>query len=426
MLGLGIVGAGVARSLAAKAATLHAELGRSVQLQSVLVRDPTKPREAELPPGALTTDPADVLDNPDIDIVVELLGRVHPPYEYICRAIRNGKHVVTANKDVMALHGAEILRLAQEHDVDVYYEASVGGGIPLIGSFRQDLVANEIHQIHAIINGTTNYILTRMESGQVDFDVALSAAQKLGYAESDPTSDVEGVDAAYKLAILASIAFRLQVAPDEIYREGVGSLAAADFRYAREFGYAIKLLAIGKRDGDWVELRVHPTLVAQEHLLADVHDVFNAVHVQGDLIGTALFYGRGAGSAPTSSAIVADIVDSVHNITAGVTNRIPFHHRAGLRLRPIADVVSRAYVRLWVADRPGVLAQIAHVFGDHDISIAACVQKETSTSTQGAEAEIVVLTHPAREADVQRGLRVLADLPVVRRIANHLRIEDLN
>ena len=237
-------------------------------------------------------------------------------------------------------------------------------------------MANEVHQVRAIINGTTNYILTRMAQDGVDFAPALTEAQALGYAESDPTNDVEGIDASYKLAILASLAFRTQVPPEAVYREGITRLRAADFRYARELGYVIKLLAMARRHPDGIEVRVHPTFLPQDVLLADVNGVFNAVYVQGDLVGDVLFYGRGAGAEPTSSAVVADVVDVAHNINAGVANRIPFHYAGRLPVREMALLETRYYVRVWVADRPGVLAQIASVFGDHQISIASCIQKE--------------------------------------------------
>jgi homoserine dehydrogenase len=426
MLGLGTVGGGVARLLSQKAGAISQEIGREIALRRVLVRDPSRTRSADVPRELLTTDPTSILEDPDIDVVVEVMGGISPAGEYVRRAIAAGKHVVTANKDLMATHGVEILQLAKQHGVDVYYEASVGGGIPLIGVFRQDLVANEVRQVHAIINGTTNYILTRMAQDGVDFAPALSEAQSLGYAEPDPTNDVEAIDATYKLAILASLAFRTQVPPDAIYREGITRLRAADFRYARELGYVIKLLAIGRRhatdsgSGE-IEVRVHPSLVPQDFLLADVNGVFNAVHVQGDLVGNVLFYGRGAGAEPTSSAVVADVIDVAHNLNAGVANRIPFHYAGRLPVRPMEALETRYYVRLWVADEPGVLARIAQVFGNHTISIASCIQKETDASA--ASAELVIVTHPAREADMQAAIAELRQLSALRELANMLRIE---
>ena len=424
---MGTVGGGIARLLAQKSAAIAAETGRGIVLRRALVRDASRSRSVELPAGILTTDPAAVLDDAEIDVVVEVMGGISPAHDYVKRAISSGKHVVTANKELMATHGVELLQLAQQHGVDVYFEASVGGGIPLIGVFRQDLVANEVHEIHAIINGTTNYILTRMAQDGADYGPALAEAQQLGYAEPDPTNDVEGIDAGYKLAILASLAFRTNVAPRAIHREGITRLRAADFRYARELGYVIKLLAIGRRHGTAeapeVEVRVHPTLVPHGFLLADVNGVFNAVHVRGDLVGNVLFYGRGAGAEPTSSAVVSDVIDVAHNLNAGVSNRIPFHYAGALPVRAMSALETRYYVRLWVVDRPGVLAKIAQVFGDHRISIASCIQKE-SDSESGA-AELVIVTHRALEADMQAALAEFRSLEIVRELANMLRIEDV-
>jgi homoserine dehydrogenase len=428
LLGFGVVGGGVVRLLSQKAAAIAAETGRSIVVRRVLVRDPSRSRSVALPDGYVTTDPAAILDDPEIDVVVEMMGGVMPAADYIRRAIRNHKHVVTANKEVMATQGVDLLRLAREHGVDVYYEASVGGGIPLIGVFRQDLVANEVHQVRAIINGTTNYILSRMAQDGVDFAPALAEAQALGYAEPDPTNDVEGIDATYKLAILASLAFRTNVSPDAVYRQGITRLRAADFRYARELGYVIKLLAIARRHPatevggtDEIEVRVHPTFVSQDVLLAQVNGVFNAVHVQGDLVGDVLLYGRGAGAEPTSSAVVADLVDVAHNINAGVANRIPFHYAGQLPIRPVHRLQTRYYVRVWVVDRPGVLAQIAREFGDHNISIASCIQKEVDPGA--GSAELVIITHPAREQDMQDAQDALASLDAVREQAAVVRIE---
>ena len=307
LLGLGTVGSGVARVLLTKADALERRIGRAVELRKVLVRDPTRPRSVELS-VPLVTDPNAVLDDPDIDVVVEVMGGEEPARSLILQAVERGKHVVTANKEVMAKHGPDILEAALANNVTVAYEASVGGGIPLIGPFQLDLAANEITSVVGIVNGTTNYILTRMTESGAGFDEALKEAQDLGYAEPDPTNDVEGWDAAYKLAILASLAFGAPVSPEHVHREGITQVSQRDILYAAEMGYRIKLLAIARLVSGQVEARVHPALVHQGSMLASVDGSFNAVEVTGDLIGPALFYGRGAGSEPTASAVVADLI----------------------------------------------------------------------------------------------------------------------
>src|SRR5581483_6876305 len=307
LLGLGVVGSAVAHALVEKGAVLERRVGRPLELRRVLVRDPVKPRPIDT--SLVTTDADAILADPAIDIVVEMMGGEDPAHDYIVRALRSGKHVVTASKEVMAKHGPETLAIAAEHGVEISFEASVGGGIPVIGPFKIDLLANEIHGVQAIINGTTNFILTRMATEGTELGDALSEAQRLGYAEPDPRNDVEGIDAGYKLAILGSLAFHTVVRPSDVYVEGITRLTSADFRYARELGYAIKLLAIARATDGAVELRVHPALVPEAEMLAKVDGVFNAVAVEGDLVGRILFYGRGAGAGPTSSAVVADIID---------------------------------------------------------------------------------------------------------------------
>ena len=423
LLGLGTIGSGVMKTLSEQSARLEKLLGREFVVRRVLVQDAMKTRSVEVDAGLLTTEAADVLEAADIDVVVELMGGIEPAREYMEAALRNGKHLVTANKDVMANHGIELLGLAGDMNLDLFFEASVGGGIPLIGPFRQDLAANEITEIHAIINGTTNYILTRMDQDGAAYETALREAQDLGYAEPDPTNDVEGHDAAYKLAILASLAFGMRVRPDEIYREGIGDLDAIDFVHARSLGYAIKLLAIGKAGPDGVEVRVHPTLVTRDFLLSQVSGVENAVRIRGDLLGHAVFAGRGAGPRPTASAIVADLIDLAHNLNAGVHARVPIRFDGDRQVKPVGDIRSRYYLRIWVADQPGVLAKIGRIFGDTGISIAGLDQKEVDAS-QGA-AELVILTHEAVEANMQDAIRQMKMLDVVNRIDAFLRVEDL-
>ena len=426
LLGLGVVGTAVARTLAEKSDSITHRVGRPIELRRVLVRDPARARPlVDLP---LTSDPDAVLGDPRVQIVVEVLGGEEPAHSYIRRAIEAGKHVVTANKEVMAKHGPELVAAAAAAGVDVAYEASVGGGIPVIGPFKLDLLANDISQVTAIINGTTNYIITRMSQSGLDFATALREAQQAGYAEPDPRNDVEGTDAAYKLAILATLAFHARVHPDDVHSEGITSLSPSDFRYARELGYAIKLLAIGKQTPLGLELRVHPTLLPTSSLLASVDGVFNAVQVDGDLVGRILFYGRGAGAGPTSSAVVADVIDLAQRLPGdpgGRARAVAFQERP---IRPLHDVRSRYYLRLVAADRPGVIAAIANVFGQLQISLASIIQKEDVPAAGpdgngGKYAEIVFMTHEAHEAALQEARRAIADLPAVAQIGSIIRVE---
>jgi len=424
LMGLGVVGGGVAKVLVDKAPVLAEQIGCPLVLRKVkvLATDLDRPQAKEMDRQLFTTDIDDFFTNPDIDIVVEAIGGENPALEYLERAISSGKHVVTSNKEVIAKHGADLLALAQQHEVGLHYEASVGGGIPLITPFQYDLVANKISGIYAIINGTTNYILTRMAKEGVDFASALSRAQELGYAEANPENDVEGIDATYKLAILASLAFRSQVRPDDIYREGITRLTNRDFRYAQELGFAIKLLAIAKQDDRAIEVRVHPVFIPEDSLLANVDGVYNAVLVEGDLVGKVLFFGEGAGASATSSAVIADIVSAAQDIVLGVGSRTRWKLEPGKRIKSMSEVEARYYLRLNVADRPGVLAQISKVLGDHLISIASVIQKEVDNLAQTAE--LVIMTHPAKESAMQPALRLLAQLNVVEEVSNFIRVED--
>ncbi|MCL5960599.1 MAG: homoserine dehydrogenase [Chloroflexi bacterium] len=421
LLGLGTIGYGVARVLQEKRDSVAAQVGRPVVVSKALVRNPEKPRPTDIPAEVLTHNPAEVLDDPEIGIIVEALGGEDPAYAYLRRAIKNGKHVSTANKEVMAKHGPELYRLAAEHGVDLYCEASVGGGIPLIGPFRYALNANGIQQVMAIINGTTNYILTKMAEEGLEFDIALRQAQELGYAEPDPTNDVEGIDSTYKLTILSSLAFHSVIKPEDIYREGISSLSAADFRYAHEMGYVIKLLAIAKQTDGQIEVRVHPTFVPRHWLIGQVRVNFNAVSVTGDLVGEVMFYGQGAGANPTASAIVSDIIDLAQNALKGTSNRPAITFSQDPKLRPMDDVQTRYYLRLQAADQPGALAAIAGVLGEQSISIASVVQKEVDA--QKGQAEVVIVTHLAREASMRKALTTLRALPAIKGIGGFVRIE---
>jgi len=421
LMGLGVVGGGVARVLTDKADILSQQIGCPLFLGRVLEKDRAKGRALSLDPALVTADAESFLAEPDVDIVIELLGGESPAYEYMKRSLQAGRYVVTANKEVMAKHGPELLALARKKGVDILYEASVGGGIPIIAPLKRDFLANDITAVSAIINGTTNYILTRMSRDGQDFAEALRQAQSLGYAEADPTNDIEGIDATYKLAILASLAFHTEVTPDDIYREGITGLTAKDFRYAQEMGYAIKLLAVGKREGNKIQVRVHPVLLAETEPLAKVDGVLNAVQVEGDLIGRAMFQGPGAGSLPTSGAVVADVLSAAHSLAHAGCEPIRSPLRRGLSVKPMAELRTRYYLRVTVADRPGVLAQIANVLGRHQISIATVIQKEADEKAQTAE--LVITTHQAQEKAVQTALKKVAALDVVPEIGSFIRVE---
>jgi len=421
LMGLGVIGSGVAKVLMEKPDALAREAGGRLVLKKILEQDLTKHGSMGFGRDVFTTQSAELLSHPEVDIIVELIGGEHPAFEYIREALTCGKHVVTANKEVMAKHWSDLLAVARKHEVALRYEASVGGGIPLIAPFQEDLAANDISAIYAILNGTTNYILTRMAKEGLDFSVALQQAQELGYAEANPANDIEGVDAAYKLAILATIAFGTEIGPENVYHEGISRLQARDFRYAGELGYAIKLLAVAKRAGNSIEARVHPVFIPEESLLAKVDGVYNAIHVEGDLVGKVIFYGEGAGPSATSSAVVADIINIAQNINrqASTTPKSPFD--SGRTVKPMDQIQTRYYLRMSVTDQPGVLAQISKILGDHSISISSVIQKETDPSTNTAE--IVIMTHPAKERAFQQALRETEHLSVVEDISNFVRVE---
>ena len=424
-MGLGVIGGQVAKVLTEKADILSVQAGYPLVLRKIKVLPCDLDRELarQMPPELFTTDDDEFFNQPGMDIVVEAIGGESPAREYLRRAISNSKYVVTSNKEVIAKHGAELQALAQQNKVGLRYEASVGGGIPLITPFMHDLVANNISGIYAIINGTTNYILTRMAKEGIDFPTALKSAQQLGYAETNPENDIEGIDANYKLAILASLAFQSKIRPDDIHHEGISRIGSRDFRYARELGFAIKLLAIAKQVDNAIEVRVHPVFIPEDSLLAKVDGVYNAILVEGDLIGKVLFYGEGAGPYPTSSAVVADIVASAQDISFGVGNRIKWKPESGKRIKPMSEIKTQYYLRLNCADRPGVLAQISKILGDLKISIASAIQKETDMVAQSAE--LVLMTHPSPEKAMQQALGQIAQLEAVKEVSNFIRVENI-
>ena len=422
LMGLGVIGSGVAKALEERSEAIANQVGCPLRLRRILEKDLAKTRASGMNPDLFTQDAAQVIGDPEIDIVIEVLGGDRPAYDFIKEALGRGKHVITSNKEVMAKHFSEFISLAKENRVDILYEASVGGGIPLIAPFKQDLLANEISAIHAIINGTTNYILTRMASEGLDFSTALAQAQELGYAEADPTNDIEGIDAAYKLSILAALAFHIEVRPEDIHHEGISRLSSHDFRYARELGYEIKLLAIAKeRDGS-IEVRVHPVFLPQGLLLAKVDGVYNAIQVEGDLVGRILFYGQGAGPSPTSSAVLADVIDVAQRLNRGINISPTLKLDPTKRLKPISEIETRYYLRMSTLDRPGVLAQISKILGDNQISISSVIQKETDIASQTAQ--IVLMTYPARESAMQQAMGEIGRLDVVSEVSNFIRVED--
>jgi homoserine dehydrogenase len=420
LIGLGTVGSQVAERILTWRSQLARRAGVDLCLQRVLVRDLTKRRSVEIESDLMTTDPAQLLEDPAVHVVVEVAGGDEPMHGYLERAIRAGKHVVTANKVVMAKHGLELLDLAAEKNVDLYFEAAVGGGIPLISTFRTDLQANRIERLSAVINGTTNYVLGRMGAAGLSLEDAVREAQAAGFAEADPTDDVGGFDATYKLAILGSIAYEIKVRPDDIFREGIEGIEPVDFRYARELGYAIKLIAHTQRHPGRIEARVHPAMVPMDHPLAQVEGANNAVFVEGDLVGQVLLVGQGAGGRPTASAVVGDLIDLARSIRRGVQSRPSFSFDDRVAVIPMGEVMTRAYYRIRVDDRPGVLAAIGQVFAEEGVSISSFIQKDAWV--QDRTAELVVTTHPSSDASLQRARVRMAQLEAVRAVSSFLRV----
>ena len=415
LLGCGNVGAALVDLVRKRADDIEARTGLRLEVARVAVRSTTKERGVELADGVLTHDAAGLVDDPDVDVVVEVIGGIEPARELILAAIKAGKPVVTANKELLANVGAELFTAAENAGVDLLFEAAVGGGIPFIRPLRESLAGEEIRRVMGIVNGTTNYILTRMTEAGVDYADALAEAQGLGYAENDPTADVEGFDAAAKAAIIATIAFGRRVVAGDVYNEGISAITPADIAYAAKMGYVVKLLAIAERHNGALGVRVHPAMVPSSHPLASVRDSFNAVFVEGDAVGELMFYGRGAGGFPTASAVLGDLVDAAVNRHKGGHGSIGTLGKAVLR--PIDEVESAYYLNLDVFDRPGVLAAVAGVFGRHDVSIRSMEQEGL-----GGEARLVFITHMAREASVQATLRDLHHLDAVDRITSVLRV----
>ena len=421
ILGLGVVGSGTVNLLERNRKEIERKVGIPYRIKRIAVREVDKKRSITVDRSLLTSNAYEVVDDPSIDIVCELIGGVEPAKSFVLRALQNGKQVVTANKEMIAKEGHALMELASRKSLDFQFEGSVAGGIPIIQPMKNALGGNQVQEILGIINGTTNYILTKMTQEHADFDAVLREAQAHGYAEADPTSDIEGYDAQYKIAILGSIGFTSRVDVNEVYVEGITRITAADIASAEELGFTIKLVGVAVRVGeDRMQVRVHPALLAKSHPLAATNDVYNAILVKGDPVGDVMFYGRGAGSGPTGSAVVGDIMDVCRNLQFGSTGRIACTCFAHKTMQPIEEVVTRHYLRMTVQDKPKVLAAIANVLGDFDISIESVVQK----ATHDGQAEIVWVTHEAAGLNISGALNRISELPVVTKIANWIRVED--
>ena len=412
IIGFGTVGTGTAKILVQNRKLLRERTGVDINLRRIADLDIKRDRGLKLAKGVLTNNADSLISDPDIHIVVELIGGTTIAKDIMLKAIRNGKHVVTANKALLATHGKEIFRAAEKANVQVGFEASVAGGIPIIKIISEGLVANRIKSIYGIINGTTNYILSKMSDENAEFSDVLKEAQKLGYAEADPTYDIEGIDSAHKISILASLAYGTQFSLKDVYREGISKISSMDIEFARELGYKLKLLAIAKEKNGKVELRVHPTMVPEEFLLSKVDGVFNAVYVDGDAVGSTLYYGRGAGDMPTGSAVVSDIVDISCNMVNKTIGRNPLFSRSenGKNLLKMDDVRSMYFFRFSAIDKPGVLSRISGILGKYNISIASVIQKDRK---EGKAVPLVVLTHAAREKDVRLAVGEINKLHIV-------------
>jgi homoserine dehydrogenase len=418
LLGCGIVGGATARILEAHAPELQQRAGTAIELRKVAVRSLSKPRPIDLPADMWTTDPWEVVKDPEIDVVVEVIGGIEPAKDLILEALNNGKHVVTANKELLANLGKEVMDAADAAGRDLLFEASVGGGIPIIRPMKESLAGDRVRRVMGIVNGTTNFILTRMSDTGMTFAEALAEADSLGYTEMDPSADIEGFDAAAKLAILSSLAFNARVIAGDVAREGISRVTPADISAAHELGYEVKLLAVAQIDDGAVSARVHPAMLPKTHPLASVRDVYNAVFVEGEQTGELMFFGRGAGGGPTGSAVVGDIVEIARNIRNGARGiGCTCYHNAA-KIRPMDEAKVRYYVVLSVTDQPGVLASVAGVFASNEVSIASVRQEGA-----GDEATLMLITHTATEGAHQATFAKLGELSTVRSIMSSMRVE---
>jgi homoserine dehydrogenase len=416
LLGCGHVGSALVRLLQDNAELIEQRAGVHLEVSRVAVRDLGRDRDVPLPTNRFTEDGEAVVTDPDIDIVVEVIGGIEPARSLITEALKSGKPVVTANKELLANAGRELFETAEGSGVDLLFEASVAGGIPLIRPLRESLAGDRIRRVTGIVNGTTNYVLTRMTEEGSSFDDALAEAQKLGYAERDPTADIEGDDAAAKAAIIASIAFGARVVAGDVYREGIAEISDQDISSAHDLGYVVKLLAVAEGQDGEVAVRVHPAMIPVQHPLASVRESFNALFIEGDAVGELMLYGRGAGGGPSASAVLGDLIDAAKNFASGGKGAT-IGTLSRQRIRPIDELESQFYLFMEVADRPGVLAKIADQFGQHDVSIKSMQQRGI-----GADARLIFVTHRAREADLRATVHALRDVDVVHRVGSVLRV----
>jgi homoserine dehydrogenase len=428
LIGFGTIGTGVIRLLQESSELIQKRLGAKLVLKKVADLDVTTLRQVTVEKELLTTDAKAILNDPEISIVIELIGGYEPARSFMLEAIRKKKHVITANKALLASYGNEIFQAAEEEGVDIGFEASVGGTIPIIKTLKESLVANRIKSIFGIMNGTSNYILSKMTDEGKSFDVVLKEAQELGFAEADPTFDIEGIDTAHKLAITLSLAYGKRVKLDDVYREGISGISKQDIDFASELGYRIKLLAIAIQRGDTIEARIHPTMIPLDHLLANVNGNFNAFHFVGDASGTVFLYGQGAGMMPTASAVIADVIDVSRNIVKGISGRVPARSLRenvinDIELMSFEEIFTNYYFRFSALDRPGVLSKISGILGENNISIAAVIQKGRQ---QAGPVPIVMNTHKSKEKNVQKAIKEIDKLDIIHGKTIVIRIEDEN
>jgi len=422
IIGFGTVGSGVVKILQDRAGLLADRSGVDIKIKYVCDADLKSKRPVKVKDSSLTNDAWKVINDPDVSIIVELIGGIHPAKEFVIAAIKKGKHIVTANKALLAEYGEEIFKLAKARGVDIYFEASVAAGVPIIKALREGFAGDKIGSVLGIVNGTCNFILSRMTNDGVNFSEALKDAKTKGYAEHDPSLDINGSDSAHKLALLTLLSFGRFVKMSDIYVEGITDISANDIAYAKDFGYVIKLLAIAKQSGGKLEVRVAPTLLPKEHLLSGVWGVYNAVLVSADMAGGILFNGKGAGSFAAASAVVSDVVDVVRNINSGAVRRLPEYYKmhSSIGLRKISEIGSRYYIRFSAIDRPGVLANISGILGKYDISIASVSQKERNLSKV---VPVVIMTHESKESSLRAALKVIDRLPVIKAKSVAIRVE---